>query len=80
MLRRGLCKAAGVGPAVAMDDDVARFAGPAGYDVVALGMALEIPVYADKIAWFGRRAVARKAFCIVVPREFSLQLKPTMAY
>jgi hypothetical protein len=26
------------------------------------------------------RAVVRKAFCTVIPREFSLQLKPTMAY
>jgi hypothetical protein len=26
------------------------------------------------------RVVVHKAFCIVIPREFSLQLKPTMAY
>jgi hypothetical protein len=41
-----------VGAEIAVDDDFARIAGPFGFDVIGLRMALEIHVYADEIGQF----------------------------
>ena len=78
-LRRGLCAPAGVGAAVAVDDDFARAARPAGGGVAALRLAVAADVRADAVVLEGknpRRKNQNRRFKL----KSDLQMEPMVAY